>query len=139
MIPYHYLQNSEYQLSELIQSLSHDEKVDGKDLLKQMGDEKIRSWFEDNYEEIIKYILSTPSQRNKKKKWNSDFAQKFLLIYFASFMVKLGLNFLKIMSENEIYLNESYREMTVKAYEIFSAIQMCDGVSFPLFDEDENF
>ena len=135
MISYHYLQNSKSQLYELFTYFSSEEKKKGMNVLKEMGEESVNKWFSENIDEVKKYILSAPSERGKKKKWNTDFKCKFLLVYFAANYIERGIILLQVLEEHPILQNESYREMSLKASDIFTDIHSYKSFYDTFFEE----
>jgi len=107
MIPYQYLQNSIWQLDELRYSLTDEQKKDGAKLFEEKGIDWINNWQTENIKEIEKYILSTPKQRERRKKWNSNFEYKFLITFFAANFIRRAILVLKAIENNPIYQNEA--------------------------------
>lgn len=136
MISYHYLEDSKAQLYELFSYFSVKDKIKGRTLLKEMGKESVINWLGENENEVKKYILSSPSQREKRKKWNQNFNYKFLIVYFAANYIERGIIFLQVLSEHPILSDESYREMSLKTCEIFSEIQSYDCFYDSFFEKD---
>ncbi|MBK7103699.1 MAG: hypothetical protein IPH62_00230 [Ignavibacteriae bacterium] len=131
--------NCKSQYNELHKILNKNEKIEAQEHIFSLDKTELDKWYEYNCEEVKEFILSTPSERSKKKKWNTNKNQKYLLIYVSSIIVERAIKYFKVLIDNEIYGLESYREMTLKAGEIFHNIKGEKINSKEIFSENSKY
>jgi hypothetical protein len=95
-------------VEEIRESFSVGEREELFGLLREMGLERWDSWKVEHRQTIVRYVMSTPAQREKAKAFQSN----RLLLAFAAYQHSRGAQvFLRSLDSNLIYPGGAYRQM----------------------------
>lgn len=126
-IPVLYAVNSRQLLRELETALSKEEKRNLKKLIGALKHGGLRHFAEKNWMDLDKYLLATPSQRKKKKKWDHQTDYGLLLHYAAWKRLSFGTYMLDILCQDTpetqlMHPGQSYRDMSLLASDLYLKI-----------------
>ena len=117
---------------ELLSSLSADEK---RELISEYSDPKLATRILrghlGNMDEVHRYILATPIQRTRRKRWR-DRKTRLMLTLVALYRVQFAKAVLSALAESSIQFDQPYRRMVLSASSLFDSIMMQHPFSFPL-------
>ena len=104
--------------NELLDSMDEGDIAALRADLTMFGESGWRAWRGENRKEIVAYVKSPPSARNRKKSWQDP--KKRRLLSFAGFQHSfLALHLLIAVDSMDITPGRSYRDMVIAAEEAY--------------------
>jgi len=117
-------------LNELLAALTDDEVEHLRQKCSEMGRKAVVTWYGEHFEEVFSYVRATPSERKKKKAWQSD-ERKGLLVLAAATHAKQACVFLDTLTRRVFGPGMAYRHLTAVAGDVYFDVLLPEIPDWP--------
>lgn len=128
-----YISHCNTDIEDLVSSLSKDDRLLIKQIIETIGEEKYEEWFDENSAHIAEYVEASPSQRKRKKDWNSPLENRLLLTLAAIHYLQHAKNFLVVSEQLQFHYGDKSWRNTAKFAGAASLTIQKGGFQFWLF------